>query len=616
MTALTTPDALARHPAVLARPVDDQPSADHSRPTERATVVSASTPLLLALGAISVQPGFNPRRFFHPERYQALLASVRRHRRIFQNIVVRPQANNPDHFWIVAGERRFRAAIECGLELIPALVLVLTDDEALAIAVAENNDREDISEGEEALLAQRMLHLTRGDAAEAAMRLNWSSRKLEHRLMLSQATDAVLMALAEHKIKLGHAEILSTLPEATQAGTLEDIIARQITVEELRLKYDAFALELSTALFDRAGCQGCPHNTTRQAPLFALGEGRCTNRPCFHSKTVAHLQELRIGLRDEHNALYLDVEREPQTFALLLKSEVGPEQFSEGCKSCAHFGCLLSTRPDSAGRLTRDLCFNLACRAEKIAAYEAQRTEAQADDEGTVSSDETNEENPSHRTTSGSYRHTRKNARNKASHAAAPKRVQERINAIHRAAAAAEVTANKKMTQVYAILALLHELGGLHLDLDDSDPFRARGIQRTASDPRSALIRTLYAREESDLSEIMANLAGRIATKGINDAIHGPQYLKGAYATLHAVDANLVNHFCLDGSFLEVHTKSGIEGLLTEAGFPARYNAQKGDPGAFRRLLASKHADLISEVIKTEFDFKGFVPEALRVPEP
>lgn len=592
-------------------PQEPPPSTDFVAAESTAFVPNPAenTPRLLPVAQVEVQLGFNPRKFFNPVRYQKLVDSVRQHRRIFHNIVVRPQPDRPGWYWVVAGERRWRAANEVTLLHIPALVLDLTDEEALALAIAENQDRDDITPAEEALSAQRMMQLTQGDRQEAAKRLRWSMSTLESRLLLCQASEAVLMALAEGKIFLGHAELLSPLPEVTQNGTLQEIIARQISVEELRVKLAAFALDLATALFDKSGCQGCPHNTTRQASLFEqnIGEGRCTNRPCFHQKTVEHLQELRVGLRDEHNAVYFDTERAPDSWALLLKREVGSQQFNEGCKQCTHFGCLISSRLGEAGKLTKDVCFNLTCRSEKIAAFHATLNAPEPQDEAPsqVSA-------PSAASAKNQKNQTRKSS---AGAAALPKRVLELIHGVHCRAAAVEVERNKKMVQVYAALALLEELKLVHTSSGAGDPLTKRGIKRGSSDTRTALIGPLYALESTELSALTVELAARISTRGSEETSHhGTLYLKGAQSTLRVLDVDLAQHFCLDAQFLEAHTKAGIESLLTEAGFVTYYNTQKNDKEAFKKLMSEKHAEIIRKVMKAGFDFTGFVPKALRVP--
>jgi ParB family transcriptional regulator, chromosome partitioning protein len=565
--------------------------------------------VLLGMVLIDVQPEFNPRKFFNPETYRELVDSVRHHRRVFQNIIVRPQPNFPGRYWVVAGERRWRAAKEVGLTHIPALILPLADEEALSIAVAENKDRDDITPGEEALSAQRMMHLTDGDREEAAKALGWSPRKLDMRLQLCHATEPVLMALAARKIHLGHAELLCPLPEATQNGTLQEVIARKVSVEELRAKLDAFALDLATACFDKTECQRCPHNTTRQASLFeqTIGEGRCTNRPCFHRKSIDQLETQRIGLRDEYNAVFIDIERAPGSLTLLLRHDVGRQQFNEGCKQCKHFGCLLSSKPGEAGKLTTDVCFDMACHQEKVAAHQAT---LQASVNASTTASEPSSTEPQGESTP-STKSTAHNGKGPAA-AATPKRVLELIHDVHRRVAATEVSRDSKMVQVYAVLALVHELGIMHHPRDADDVLSKHGVRRRDNDPRTHLIGALYALDAPALFEIAAELAGQLA--GRHD-IDTARYLKGSQTSLKVLGVDLAQHFCLDASFLKAHTKAGIEALLREAGFAAHYNSSKNDPAAVKKLMNTNHADIIKTVMDAGFDFKGFVPTSLRLPE-
>lgn len=573
--------------------------------SQPAPSVGASALCHLSLDCIEVQPGFNPRLWFDEEEFADLVTSIREKRWI-QPILVRPQSGREGFYWIVAGERRWRAARELGFDTIPAEIRELSDEHALAFAHSENDDRAGVTPGEEARTALRMMRFTQGDRAEAARRLGWSPSTLDARLLLTQASEAVLLALARRKIKLGHAELLSCLPETTQAGTLQDVIERNLPVEELRAKLDAFALDLGTACFNLDGCRACPHNTTRQASLFEqhVGEGRCTNRPCFHQKTVEHLQEQRTALKDEHNAVYLDTERHRDSWTLVLKRDVGATQLNEGCKQCAHFGCLLSTRPGEAGRLTTEVCFNLSCHAQKKAEYAAQQ-----------SADSALALIPQDAGATVSTRSAKQNSKQgkPAASSAPPKRVLSLVHALHRKAAAIEVLRSPKMAQVYAVLALLKELDLLQGERDAHDPLQKRGIRRQSRpDHRTALLGPLFALDPETLSEIMVELASMIAARELGDTEVQPRYLNGAQATLRTLQVDLASHFALDAEFLEAHTKAGIDAILRQAGFPDYLTAHTNDADAYKKLLARKHSEIVKDVLASGFDFTRFVPPVVK----
>lgn len=404
-------------------------------------VVAADVPM----ERLHVKKDFNPRIYFGAKALAELADSIRLIG-VVESIAVREREDMPGHYWIIAGERRWRAGKMVGLTMMPCRIFQVTEDEAYDIASAENGPREDLSPGEEALEARRMMMRHR-DRGEARRHLGWSQEKLDARLLLTQASEAVLEALAERRIQLGHAELLSPLPPATQDGTLEEVLKRGVPVEELRKRLAAFSLDLGTACFDKSGCQQCPHNTTRQASLFDqnIGEGRCTNRPCFHQKTVQHLEEMRPALRDRFNTVALDTERDANTWTVLLKRDVGHSQFEVGCAQCANFGCVLSSRPGQAGKVTEDVCFDLTCHQQKVEANRAP-TPAGATADADKAVGVSDRKSASARPTAATPK--------RPGATETPRAVRDKCHSIQRRAAAAEVQATPKVAQVYAVLAL------------------------------------------------------------------------------------------------------------------------------------------------------------------
>jgi len=116
----------------------------------------------LPLNAIDVKPGFNPRQYFDPAALDTLTASVKA-QGVLQPIAVRPQPENPGNYWLIAGERRLRAAQAARLPEIPAIIRQVDEATALALALAENSDRDGISPAEEADTGRRMLDACGGD---------------------------------------------------------------------------------------------------------------------------------------------------------------------------------------------------------------------------------------------------------------------------------------------------------------------------------------------------------------------------------------------------------------------------------------------------------------------
>jgi len=97
---------------------------------------------------------YQPRRFIGEQDLQELAASIKKHG-VMQPIVIRPIENDETPYEIIAGERRWRAAQLAGLTEIPAIVRDLTDQVAIALALIENIQRQDLNPVDQALALQR-----------------------------------------------------------------------------------------------------------------------------------------------------------------------------------------------------------------------------------------------------------------------------------------------------------------------------------------------------------------------------------------------------------------------------------------------------------------------------
>ncbi len=231
--------------------------------------------------------GDNPRRYFDRKKHDEMVASIRL-RGIIQPILLRPRG---DVFAIVAGERRYRG----GLEVygpdgeVPVIIREMTDQEALEAAIAENDDRDDPSETEQADAAVRYLAACQGDRAEAMRRLGWSRDKFDRRLALANLSDVVKTALDERRIKLGHAELLAAVPGDKQEKALETILKAGLDVNKTRELLMRVTQHLGSACFDKSECTTCPFNSATQRALFEthVDDGYCTNAACFELKTEA-----------------------------------------------------------------------------------------------------------------------------------------------------------------------------------------------------------------------------------------------------------------------------------------------------------------------------------------
>ncbi|GAA0712540.1 ParB/RepB/Spo0J family partition protein [Dokdonella soli] len=158
-----------------------------------------------------IQPGkYQPRHTIDPEHLEELAASIRA-QGLIQPVVVR--AIGRDRYELIAGERRWRAAQKAGLSEIPALVKVVPDQAAVAMALIENIQREDLSPLEEAQALARLIdefELTHQQTADAVGR---SRAAVSNLLRLLELPEEIKRLLDQRKLDMGHARALATLPE-------------------------------------------------------------------------------------------------------------------------------------------------------------------------------------------------------------------------------------------------------------------------------------------------------------------------------------------------------------------------------------------------------------------
>ncbi len=170
-----------------------------------------------------------PRSEVSPEDIAELAASIG-DRGVLQPVVVRPI---DDGYELVAGERRWRAAIAAGLQVVPAVVRYLSDQESLEVALLENLQREDLRPLEKAR-AYKRLHDEFGITQEQiAARLRKSQATVANTLRLLQLPEDVRDSLDKGRISEGHARALLALPNSqTMGDACREIEKRRLSVRE------------------------------------------------------------------------------------------------------------------------------------------------------------------------------------------------------------------------------------------------------------------------------------------------------------------------------------------------------------------------------------------------
>ena len=172
---------------------------------------------------------YQPRTGFDPAALQELADSIKA-QGIVQPIVARPLGGTK--YEIIAGERRWRAAQLAGLAEVPVLVRDVPDEAALAVALIENIQREDLNPLEEATALKRLIDefgLTHQEVAEAVGR---SRASVSNLLRLLDLHPEVKDAIARGELEMGHARALAGLPEAKQPAAAAQVLARGMTVRQ------------------------------------------------------------------------------------------------------------------------------------------------------------------------------------------------------------------------------------------------------------------------------------------------------------------------------------------------------------------------------------------------
>jgi ParB/RepB/Spo0J family partition protein len=504
-----------------------------------------------------ITKGDNPRRYFDRKKHDELVASIRL-RGILQPILLRPKG---DIYAIVAGERRYRAGLEAyGPDgEVPVIIREMTDQEALDAAIAENDDRDDPSETEQADAAVRYLAACQNDRAEAARRLGWSRAKLDRRLALAELSDAVKLALDERRIKVGHAELLAVIPADKQDKALETILGSGLDVNKTRDLLMRVTQNLGAACFDKTECTTCPFNSAAQRTLFEthVDDGHCTNPGCFDLKT----------------------------------------QTAEAIR------------------------FEEQERAEKAARAAAPPADDDADENGDDEQDETidetgsNPDEPSvdHMMPSGTTEARSSTSASRAATASGAStahkptvtvksiagRTSDLREATWRTALARALAANTAQAHIAILVAAMS--GTLSQIKAETLKGRA-GLLVGASFPDLAY--------SAKIAEIRALPEGQAAT--VLSAI-GAAYAKDVLTFGHVADlarafnVDLRDVWQVDKAFLERYTKDELRFIAQETGLVAHMGEK-----AFAKLLGSKKADLVAGMLnRTGFEWAGRLPSAM-----
>ncbi|MGQ0442825.1 MAG: ParB/RepB/Spo0J family partition protein [Methylophilaceae bacterium] len=191
----------------------------------------SSEDVLRMLSVTQMQPGkYQPRTHMDDAALQTLADSIKT-QGIMQPILVREIST--ERYEIIAGERRWRASQMAGLQEVPVLVREIADESALAMALIENIQRENLNPLEEAQGIKRLIdefNMTHEKAAEAVGR---SRVAVSNILRLLTLTHAVQEMLLQNKLDMGHARSLIGLEPVQQILLANKVVQQQLSVREI-----------------------------------------------------------------------------------------------------------------------------------------------------------------------------------------------------------------------------------------------------------------------------------------------------------------------------------------------------------------------------------------------
>lgn len=172
---------------------------------------------------------FQPRSKFDGSKLDELTQSIAS-QGVIQPLVVREVSGSK--FEIIAGERRWRAAKQAGLDEVPVVVRDIDDQVALAIALIENIQRESLTPIEEAKALSRLIQDFKMTHKEISQVVGRSRSAVSNLLRLLKLSDAVKTLLENGKIEMGHARTLLPLPDDLQIKLAQEVATRKLSVRQ------------------------------------------------------------------------------------------------------------------------------------------------------------------------------------------------------------------------------------------------------------------------------------------------------------------------------------------------------------------------------------------------
>ncbi|RDV24795.1 ParB/RepB/Spo0J family partition protein [Alteromonas aestuariivivens] len=255
-----------------------------SQSSARKETDDTSSPVNSELSKLPIEfltPGkYQPRKDMSPEALEELASSIRS-QGIIQPIVVRQLGH--ERYEIIAGERRWRASQLAQLDVVPCLIKDVPDEAAVAIALIENIQREDLNAMEEAQALDRLMNEFELTHAEVAEAVGKSRTTVTNLLRLNNLNEDVKLLVEHGDIEMGHARALLGLQGESQSEAAQIVSGKGLTVRDTEKlvrkflepakpkpekKIDPDVQSLVTGLSERLGAQvSIDHNARGKGKL-------------------------------------------------------------------------------------------------------------------------------------------------------------------------------------------------------------------------------------------------------------------------------------------------------------------------------------------------------------
>ena len=540
----------------------------------------------------------NARTKRNAKKFNELKSSIQ-NQGVIQPILLRPSPEVDGLYELIAGNGRHQAAVELGLEDIPAMIRPMDDKAALEAHIAENTNREDLGLVDEARVAGKWYAFFEGDKKAAASRLGWTVKKLSERLELLRCAEPLLEAIEEGKIKPAHAMILASFPEKRQVATLKTIIDENWTVQYLAERAGKAQRYLSTAKFDiSTTCAGCEHNSEAQSGLFDIdSRAKCSNMACFKKHTAAWLEKQKTEAEEEHGKVLLLVDVTAENRNAIDATVLGDQQVAEGCTGCESNVVLMDDRYGREGNLYKNQCLDKVCFNKCLKAHQNQNQKPET--EPVSSNEQQVSPNPS-------------STENTSTQAVKPKKPVQKINKkiIEQSRTAlrkvgADTMMNDPTFKQGVMLSLLCQRSGYKPKLEGLQEVRSRNFKET-------VVSCIGLDPMQLQGEIMAAVEYLVRDATNNDSQSDYQFIDLMLSAFskHEKHKDIATEAWLPTEeILTNYTKEQLTKLCEDSGFATFYDSAH-KPDAFKVLSGKGKKEFVKGILSFDFDWSAFAPEA------